>query len=324
MPGLKPPVEPGIYLLADHLDAALAAGEDLLAAELEAPADIDGREPGSSPAAIAAFVADLKRLEASIAARVLQARRRAAELPRLDKGANAIIDIFQASSASALDLVDHFGRLHAGNSFDPGNLTPYAVLRSRGLLAPDAAELPRFARVTVTEGYRIGGVLPLGQLLNVIAGTLDALDLHFDLYLDDDERTPVDAADTQAEPTAPAPVEAGYASDAASTSEPKPAPETEAKPKAEPAANAMAGTIPEPALKPDTKPATASAKHAPSAETDSTVTARASGSEKQPQPDLLNDAPKANPEPKPGPATKSLAEVLATLNKPSPPAQPTS
>lgn len=185
---MKPPVDPGIYLLADHLDAALAAGEDLLAAELAAPADIDRAEPGSSAHAIAVFVNDLKRLEAALAARILQARRRAAELPRQDPLVRGVIDLFQSSTSSALALVEHFSRLHEGTTFDPSYLTPFAVLRSRGLLAPDAAELPPFERVTVTEAYLIGGVLRLGEILNVVAATLDTLDNHFDLYLDNAAR----------------------------------------------------------------------------------------------------------------------------------------
>lgn len=181
---MKPPVDPGIYLLADHLDAALAAGEDLLAADLAAPADIDRAEPGASAHAVAVFVNNLKRLEAALAARILQARRRAAELPRQDPLVRGVVDLFQSSTSSALTLVEHFSRLHEGTTFDPSYLTPHAVLRSRGLLAPDAAELPPFERVIVTEAYLIGGVLRLGEILNVVATTLDTLDNHFDLYLD--------------------------------------------------------------------------------------------------------------------------------------------
>lgn len=202
---LKPPLDPGIYLLADHLDATLAAGEDLLAAELAAPADIDRVNPGDSAAAIAAFANNLRRLEASIAARILQARRRAAELSRLDQGTRAIITLFMSSTSSTLDLIEHFSRQMESASFDPANLTPYAVLRSRGLLAADAAELPRYSAVNITEAYLIGGLVPLGELLNIAARTLDALDLQHDLYLDrttDTEPASVDAEVNIASPVA--------------------------------------------------------------------------------------------------------------------------
>lgn len=227
MIGLQPPVDPGIYLLADHLDAALAAGEDLLAAELAAPADIDRETPGSSSAAIAAFANDLKRLEASIAARVLQARRRAAELPRLDPVVRGILNLFMTSTESALDLVDHFANLREGGSFDPSNLTPYAVLRSRGLLAPDAAELPRYQTVVVSESYQIGGLLPLGSLLNVVSTTLDALDLHFDLYLDGAARAATLEA-SEPEPNNAATVEDAPATHEHAALEAAPAPAPEA------------------------------------------------------------------------------------------------
>lgn len=181
---MKPPVDQGIYLLADHLDAALAAGEDLLASELAAPAGFGRSLYGEETNAVATFVNNLKRLEAALAARILQARRCATELPRQEPLVRGVINLFLASTASALALVEHFARLHEGATFDPSYLTPHAVLRSRGLLAPDAAELPPFERVVVTENYLIGGVLRLGEILNVVATTLDTLDNHFDLYLD--------------------------------------------------------------------------------------------------------------------------------------------
>ncbi len=189
--------DPGIYLLADHLDAALAAGEDLLAQSLEAPAEIDRANTDAdttdaSADAIAAFVANLKRHEASMIARVLQARRRARELPKLEQPVRGMINLLQASTAGALDLVDHFSD-GAEGAQENSSGTIYGFLRSRGLLAAEAATLPRYEQVTVSETYRVGGVLEVGPLLNAIAAALDALDLHYDLYLADDDTVGVAA-----------------------------------------------------------------------------------------------------------------------------------
>jgi hypothetical protein len=59
------------------------------------------------------------------------------------------------------------------------------------LIAPEAAGLPPFQAVEVGESYRIGAVVELGPLMDMIAGLLDLLDRRYDLYATDGAPLPV-------------------------------------------------------------------------------------------------------------------------------------
>ena len=54
--GINPDCPAGIHLLADHLDTALAVGEDLLALVLPPRADLDEADPETAPEAIDLYV----------------------------------------------------------------------------------------------------------------------------------------------------------------------------------------------------------------------------------------------------------------------------
>ena len=181
-----------LYLLADHLDAALAAGEDLLASRLAAIADFDCAENNPDDA-LAQFVARLERLEASFMGRVLHARRRLDELPHNDAELKPISNLFFSSTGLLLELVSRSKR-QSENQFDVGgDRLPF--LRDRGLLARDAAGLPHYAPVIVTDAYRVGGVLELGPLMDMVARLLDLLDQRYDLYADADMTSAADDGD---------------------------------------------------------------------------------------------------------------------------------
>lgn len=179
-----------VYLLADHLDAALAAGEDLLASRLDALADLDAGDDGTEQA-LAQFVSRLERLEASFMGRVLQARRRLDELPGNDLELKPISALFFSSTGLLLELIGHL-KQSSQQQFDVGgDRIPF--LRERGLVARDAAGLPQYTAVVVTEAYRIGGIVELGPLMDLVAGLLDLLDRRYDLYGDDDFEEESDA-----------------------------------------------------------------------------------------------------------------------------------
>jgi hypothetical protein len=55
-------------------------------------------------------------------------------------------------------------------------------LRTRGLLASDAAGLEGLNRLAVSEDYLIAARIRLGTLLDLVATFLDTLDLVFDLH----------------------------------------------------------------------------------------------------------------------------------------------
>ena len=67
------------------------------------------------------------------------------------------------------------------SDFDTGD-TASAFLRSRGLIARDAAGLERLSQLAVGEDYLVAGRIHLGTLLDLVATFLDTLDLLFDLY----------------------------------------------------------------------------------------------------------------------------------------------
>lgn len=174
---------PGIYLLSDHLDAALAMGEDLLtekvglpgAAELPTMARLvrQNRE-------LAEFLATTRALELSLTARLLQARRRAEELRREESRLKPIIGLFVGGTAPLVDAARELGDTTA-HDFETGG-TAIAFLRSRGLIARDAAGLEGLAQLAVSEEYLVAGRIRLGTLMDLVATFLDTLDLMFDLY----------------------------------------------------------------------------------------------------------------------------------------------
>ncbi len=182
MSAFKPAPDPGIYLLADHLDAALAAGEDLMAQTLLAEADREAADGAID--ALPAYVARLARFEAAVIARVLQARRRASELPRLEAQMRPVLQLIVSQSDSLLAIIDQFGD-NAEQRFLSGD-DPLAFLRSRGVLGDEAGTLPRFDALKVTDSYKLAGAVEVGPLLDMVSGVLEALDIAYDLFAADD------------------------------------------------------------------------------------------------------------------------------------------
>ncbi len=204
--GINPDCPGGIHLLADHLDTALAVGEDLLALVLPPRADLDEADPETAPEAIDQFVRRLRELEAALLMRVLQARRRATEIGRADAALRAAANLFRAQTAALVELIETADRRDYSGGAGQNSL---AYLRSRGLLAPESAAPSPYESLVVTEDVRIGGVAALGLLLDLVSSLLDLLDAHFGLYavLPDDAAAEPDAAASAAQPDAPAEIE---------------------------------------------------------------------------------------------------------------------
>ena len=151
--------DPGICLLADHLDAALAAGEDLLAEQLAPAADREAATAGTAGGdAVGDFVRRLAHREAAIVARVLQARRRIAELPRLDRAMQSLLGLFQAQTSGLLDLIATFGDRSA-EEFRSGEraamLQVSIVTKTASAKTPDGTGPVRVAKVAIPNGLPI-------------------------------------------------------------------------------------------------------------------------------------------------------------------------
>jgi hypothetical protein len=201
------PKHPGIYLLGDHLDAALAMGEDLLT-ERVALADA-GQQPTTARVVrqnreLAQFLTVVRTLELSMTARLLQARKRADEMRRGDSRLKPLIALFVAGTAPLVDAALELGDTTI-HDFETGD-TATAFLRSRALIARDAAGLEGLAQLAITEDYLVAARIRLGTLLDLVATFLDTLDLLYDLYGDEpaDERTQPTLAIDPAEAAGPA------------------------------------------------------------------------------------------------------------------------
>jgi hypothetical protein len=177
------PKHPSIYLLSDHLDAALAMGEDLLTEKValaDAAQNLTMARLVRQNRELAEFLTTVRTLELSLTARLLQARKRAEEMRRHESRLKPLIALFVGGTAPLVDAAMELGDATM-HDFDTGD-TAFAFLRSRGLIARDAAGLERLSELRVNEDYLVAGRIRLGTLLDLIATFLDSLDLLYDLY----------------------------------------------------------------------------------------------------------------------------------------------
>lgn len=175
-----------VYRLADHLDATLAMGEDLLRRKL----DVAVLVPGDTHAqitkrnqAISEFSRGVRALELGIVSRLMQARTRAVELRSIDTHFAPILGLFIGGTAALTDAASRAGGL--------GDISPAALIRgpdvlqfltSRSVLVPGATSLAAVPALAVTEDYLLANEIHLGTLLDMVAQLLETLDLAFDLY----------------------------------------------------------------------------------------------------------------------------------------------
>jgi hypothetical protein len=174
---IAPERNPSLYLLRDHLEAALALGEDLVSAELTLA---NGERPGlrdwiRQTRGFDEFLSSLRTLEYAMTARLLQARKRAGDLRRSDVRLKPLIALFIGGTAPLVDAAAELGDTDARDfDCDDAALT---FLRQRGLLAPDVAGLELISRLAAGEDYQVAGRIGLGPLLDLVATLLDSLDM---------------------------------------------------------------------------------------------------------------------------------------------------
>jgi hypothetical protein len=186
MTDATPARHPTIYLLSDHLDAALAMGEDLLTERVvlaEAEQKLNMSRLLRQSAEVADFLDSVRTLELSLIARLLQARRRAEEIKRTETRLKPLISLFVGGTAALVDAAEELGDT-TNQAFATGDAAQ-AFLRSRGILARDAAGLEQLSQLTVTEEFLVASRIRLGTLMDLVATFLDTLDVMFDLYQDE-------------------------------------------------------------------------------------------------------------------------------------------
>ena len=192
MTDATPARHPTVYLLGDHLDAALAMGEDLLTERVvlaEAEQKLNMSRLLRQSGEVADFLDNVRTLELSLIARLLQARRRAEEIKRRETRLKPLISLFVGGTAALVDAAEELGDT-TNQAFATGDAAQ-AFMRSRGILARDAAGLEQMSQLVVTEEFLVAGRIRLGTLLDLVATFLDTLDVMFELYQDE---PPVEAA----------------------------------------------------------------------------------------------------------------------------------
>jgi len=165
------------YMLADHLDAALAAGEDILTA---------GRRLANAGTAacsqddLRSAVESVRALELALITRVLKAREWSQRFCKADARFKLQAMSFMGGSSALVDALAQFA--DATNAdFDTGDgMTAY--FRSRGVIDAEAAALSDKAQTLICETFLVSGRIELGALLDMIASYLDALEVHFLLF----------------------------------------------------------------------------------------------------------------------------------------------
>lgn len=175
------PIPAVVFLIADNLDAVLAAGEDLLALTHDCEAAAD---PRINAAAVRAFADGVRTLEMAVAARALQARVRAAELRLVDPRYRALIDLYIAGTAPLADAVAEIGDTTASDFHTGTDLVTF--MRNRRIIAADAPGIGRYGQVRVCEGFLVAERVELGPLMDLCATFLDRLEAHYELYDDAD------------------------------------------------------------------------------------------------------------------------------------------
>jgi hypothetical protein len=117
-------------------------------------------------------------------ARVLKARGHALALAEYDDRFRAVGTLFASGTAILLDAVEESGDARS-TDFDTGD-DLVAYVRSRGLIAPDAAAIRSASDLTIDDSFLVAKRMALGPLLDMAAAFLDALDIQYELFVEDD------------------------------------------------------------------------------------------------------------------------------------------
>lgn len=174
------PVPAAAYLLADHLDATLAAGEDLLRSKASCQVSLATSDLRAAHTASRDQLEAIRALELRLIARVLRARERASDLAEADSRFRAIARLIASSTTPLVDAVEECGDA-TKLDFETGDGAT-AYLRSRGLIAADAAGPAEGAGLAIGEDYLVASRISLGALLDLAAASLDTLDTYYELY----------------------------------------------------------------------------------------------------------------------------------------------
>jgi hypothetical protein len=180
-----PYIPPNVYLLADNLDAALAAAEDIMKAKLvwETGDARDGTNIARERAEQRKVLETVRMYEQMLVARVLKSRERSEEIAKHDPRFGAVARLYNAGTAMLIEAVGEFGDTTSLDFETGGGAMSY--LRSRGLLAGDISGPAEGQTFAFTEDFLVAHRIRLGTLMDLVAMYLDTLETHYDLFSDD-------------------------------------------------------------------------------------------------------------------------------------------
>jgi hypothetical protein len=149
------PAPDSVHALADHLDGALAACEDLLR--------LNGRQQD-----IEWFLASVRRFELAAILQVLRVRQYAEELRHTERRMATVAELFLA------------GTLAFTEASGAHVTSPFATDRD-----PDGNGL------IITDDFMIGRRIPIGLLAEMVGAFLDALEITYGFYGEERQARPV-------------------------------------------------------------------------------------------------------------------------------------
>ena len=177
-----------IYHLADHLDAILAAGEDLRALR-PIPRAKNPQRVVNAPISMAQFAKDIRLYEMSLVQRTKRARVHTRTIVPLDQRFAALGGLFVAGTAALEDAIEDLTQ-HETISFETAN-DPVQYFRSRAMIGETETYVKSVESLQINDTFLIAGKIKLGPLLDLAATFLDTLDRAFDLY------PPLDGLETE-------------------------------------------------------------------------------------------------------------------------------
>ncbi len=171
-------IPPAVYLVADHLDAALAAGEDLVAMG-RSWAVGDAADPGVAGAR-RFTLCRIRFHEMALLTRIVQGSEQIRMLSSVDPMFRPLAQLFLATTR---DLTASVREPQADSDlqFDTGDGV-IAYLRTRGLIDEEAPGLPSEGAIVLSDQFRVAGLVPLGVVLDLVAEFLEALEAAYELY----------------------------------------------------------------------------------------------------------------------------------------------
>jgi hypothetical protein len=171
-----------VYLLAEHLDAALAAGEDLTSVLFiwPGPPPRDPERIADLRAGQRAAIERIRTFELALIARILKGREWAVEVGLNEDRFAMMARLYLAGTMILLDAVEECADVSAAD-FDAGNGL-VAYVRSRGMIAADAPGIVDTAPLVAGENFLVARRIPLGALLDLVAQFLDTLEAEYDLF----------------------------------------------------------------------------------------------------------------------------------------------